>query len=257
MNRNEWLEACRNNVPGIYYWRIKCEEIRKALKYNENPEATNKHHLFNTPEQIAYNNEHYEMWGFNLDGTFEYGKYIVFVTPEEHHKIHSDSDVTKQRRSESQKLRWKNKPMSDKTRQRLREANLGENNPMYGKHQSEETLKKRIKAISESWSDDKRIAKSIEYTGEGNPFYGKTHSDEAKAKISTASKLMWSNPEIRQKLVQAKLGSKASEESKTARKEMMAVIVSEYHSYKESGGSLSWNEFQKQYHAKLRGKSND
>ena len=67
MNRKEWLEACYNHVPGITYWRDRCEGIRKTLQYNENPNAIHKHHLFNTPEQIAYNNEHYELWGFEID----------------------------------------------------------------------------------------------------------------------------------------------------------------------------------------------
>ena len=46
MNRKEWLECDNNEVK--WFWRNKCEEIRKALKYNPDPNATHKHHLFNT-----------------------------------------------------------------------------------------------------------------------------------------------------------------------------------------------------------------
>ena len=76
MNRREWLEC---DIPELkWYWRTKCEEIRKTLKYNSDPNATHKHHLFITPEQIEYNNAHYELWGFNEDGTFLYTSFFFF-----------------------------------------------------------------------------------------------------------------------------------------------------------------------------------
>jgi group I intron endonuclease len=46
------------------------------------------------------------------------------------------------------------------------------NNPMYGKHHSEET-KKILRAL-----------KKDKFNGERNPFYGKTHSQESRAKMS-------------------------------------------------------------------------
>lgn len=86
-------------------------------------------------------------------------------------------------------------------------ANLGENNPAYGKKFSEETrAKMSAKIISEETkkkmslaqshlkgkdhpnfgrypSDDTRLKKSIAVTGEKNPNYGKHHSEETKHKI--------------------------------------------------------------------------
>jgi group I intron endonuclease len=59
------------------------------------------------------------------------------------------------------------KKLSEKTIQKLRELNLGENNPNYGKHPSDETRKKL--------SECRR--------GEKNPFYGKRHSEETRQKI--------------------------------------------------------------------------
>ena len=47
------------------------------------------HHRDDTEECRKYNEEHYELWGFNLDGTFEYGKYIVFMTMSEHMRYHN------------------------------------------------------------------------------------------------------------------------------------------------------------------------
>jgi len=55
--------------------------------------------------------------------------------------------------------------------QKMREANSGENHPMYGKHLPESTRKK----ISEA------------KTGEKNNFYGKHHSAESKQKMREAN----------------------------------------------------------------------
>lgn len=157
MNRKEWLECDNNEIR--WHWYHKCEEIRKTLKYNQDPNATHKHHLFDTPEQIEYNNTHYEMWGFNEDGTFEYGKYIVFVTPEEHSKIHSNSEITRRKMSENRKGKC-----------------TGEDNPNYGKHLSKETRNK----ISNS--------RKGKYTGSEHWLYGKQLPDDIKQRISKTHK---------------------------------------------------------------------
>ncbi len=39
----------------------------------------------------------------NLDGTFEYGKYVVFWTKEHHNEYHHCSEETRKKRSESLK----------------------------------------------------------------------------------------------------------------------------------------------------------
>jgi len=54
------------------------------------------------------------------------------------------------------------------TKQKIREANLGEKNPMFNKEHTEEAKKK----ISDAMKGDK------------NPFYGKTHTEETKKKLS-------------------------------------------------------------------------
>lgn len=47
------------------------------------------HHRDDTEECRKYNEEHYERWGCNEDGTFEYGKYVVFMTTAEHMQYHN------------------------------------------------------------------------------------------------------------------------------------------------------------------------
>lgn len=78
-----------------------------------------------------------------------------------------------------------NSKHSEESIEKMKEAKVGENNPMfgkteennpnYGKKLSEETIQK----ISESQS------------GENNPMFGKEHSEETKRKISEAQKERW------------------------------------------------------------------
>ena len=84
----------------------------------------------------------------------------------------------------------------------LSEDNLGENNPMYGKHHSEET---RLR-----WSKLRR-GKNI---GQDNPNYGRSHSEDARKKISVAK----SNPskEVREKI--SKAAKKRLEDPKERKK---------------------------------------
>lgn len=263
MNRREWLDACKNNVPGIYKWYNECLKIRKSLKYNDNPDATHKHHLFNTPEQIAYNNEHYEMWGFNLDGTFEYGKYIIFVTPEEHSVLHSESEITRQRKGDAsrgeknyfygtgpnkgkhfseehkRKLSDANtgKKRSDEARKKMSEAakgkHSGENNGMYGK------FGKDNPNYGSKRSDETKVkmSKSLKgkpgLKGENNPNYGKHPSDETRKKISESLKGRKQSPSEIEKRIQSNKG-------------INEKITALYKEYKSLGGMLSWNDFRKE-----------
>ena len=64
---------------------------------------------------------------------------------------------------------WK---MTEEHKQKIKEANSGENHPFYGKHLSDEHKANISKATS----------------GENNNFYGKHHSIESKNKISLANR---------------------------------------------------------------------
>lgn len=188
MNRNEWLLCDDSYIK--WYWYNKAEQLKDALIYNKDPLATHKHHLMNTPEQIEYNTTHYEYWGFNQDGTFEYGKYIVFVTPEEHSKIHDIS---------------------------------GENNPMYGRHWSNEervAIGARSKAVWDA-HPERKSELAIAMSGENNPMYGKPPvnkgvpmSDEQKEKIRAANLGKKASQETVKRLSDSHKGIKQSDNAK-------------------------------------------
>lgn len=216
----EYWKAVRSGA-NVREYDLRSREIQRSLKYNPDPTATVRHHLMDTPEQIEYNNANYELWGHNLDGTFEYGKYMIFVTPEEHHKIHAVSDVTRQRISEANT----GKKHSEKTKQLMSELHSGSNNPMYGvrltgenngmygKHHSDETknlLSEKFSGENNPMFDRKgELAPCYGRCGELHPMYGKEsafkgkhHTDEAKQKMSEASKAKWLDQEYRAKNIE-------------------------------------------------------
>lgn len=138
MNIKEWGKACLEGWAPRKYDNLS-REIQLSLKYNPDPKATVRHHLRDTEEQRKYNDEHYELWGFEIDENgnehFEYGKYIVFVTEEWHNNYHHCSEETRKKRSESLKRvqrteEWcrkigesnKGKTIPDKQRKQISES---------------------------------------------------------------------------------------------------------------------------------------
>ena len=140
-----------------------------------------------TPEQIEYNTNHYEMWGFNEDGTFEYGKYMTFVTKEEHSKIHRVCTETRRRMRESAIRVWKRKDHVAK----MSAIRKGKPSWNKGKSCSDETKQKISRAKK-----------------------GRKLSDETKLKLSIAITNMWKDPEIRSKMINSLKGHKCSDETK-------------------------------------------
>lgn len=183
MNRKEWKELCKVDRRAAYRWYNKVRKILKSKEF-ESDERTDKdarviHHLIETEEQRKYNDDHYEMFGFEIDenGTehFEYGKYVVFWTKEHHNEYHRCSEETRHKRSES----------------------LKKNHPFKGKHHTKET----------------RMKISIAQTGCKNHNYGKPRSNETKIKISESNKLAMTE-ERRQFISSYRKGSHASDETK-------------------------------------------
>ena len=93
----------------------------------------------------------------------------------------------------------------EETKQRLRDMNLGENNPMYWKH----------------WTEEKKNARTEAIKGENNPFYGKRHTQESKNKMSESHSgknhplFGKSMPqETKRKIGEANKGKKRSQESR-------------------------------------------
>ena len=119
------------------------------------------HHRDDTEEVRAYNDAHYERWGFDDNGNFIEGQYVQFMTKSAHSSYHH-----------------KGKRLSEETKAKMSNALKGENNPQYrykgekspnyGKHHLEETKEK----ISNPLKGKK----------------GKPLSNECKAKISATCK---------------------------------------------------------------------
>ena len=284
MNRKEWKYLCKSDRKIAFLYYNKASKFLKSKEFesleNCDKNAVVIHHLRDTEEQRKYNDEHYEMFGFELDDNgdeyFEYGKYVVFWTKEHHSEYHRCSEETKLLIAKTSKERWANndyrerviasskkswesnkagrlaisnrfkgKHLSEEHKQKIRETKLGENNPMYGTHPSAETLEKRSKAISVAMTEDVRHRISIHMPdrhGENNPMYGKKpfmkgkhHSEEIRKKISDNTKAALSKQDTRDKLSEAgKKGGKVTSERSY-----------QYKEYKEAGGTLKWNEFQK------------
>lgn len=290
MNYNEYWKAVRSGL-NIGQYDLKSREIQKSLKYNSNPNAVIRHHLRDTEEQRKYNDEHYELWGFEIDENgeehFEYGKYIIFVTNEEHLKIHHLSEETRKKISIATKARW------NSTDYRLAWSIKfsGENNPNYGKHFSSERRRKISESNKARWDEERRKLYSIKFSGENNPNYGKPVSNETKLKLSEAAKNQWRDKSFREKMINSHIGKHHTEETKkklsekklgeknpmwsihntgenapfygkthsdetknrmkaTHSAQMKAVSLA-YKEYKLDGGTLTWNEFQTYYNKVL------
>ena len=113
MNRKEYLEHGKPQKP-----KVVIDNFKRWEKENNITERCVVHHRDDTEETYKYNTEHYERWGCNEDGTFEYGKYVIFMTSAEHNKYHHT-----------------NKSVSEETRAKMSVAQKG-------KKRSEETLAK-------------------------------------------------------------------------------------------------------------------
>ena len=140
MNKNEYY----NSV--ICYKNPEYKQVRKYLsEWKQTNNITKKcviHHRDDTEECRAYNEAFYERWGCDEDGTFEYGKYVFFMTISDHVKHHHTgktlSDECKRKLSESHL----GKHASDETKRKISDSIKGENHPMYGKSPTAESIAK-------------------------------------------------------------------------------------------------------------------
>lgn len=238
MNQKEWKKS--GNFTGKHKWYNKTRKLQKSLRYESDPNATIIHHLRDTEEQRKYNDEHYELWGHNLDGTFEYGKYVAFWTKEKHDAYHSASEETRRKIGEASKSLW-----TEERREQASINNTGENNPMYGKYHSDEAKKK----MSDNHYD---------CSCENNPMYGKHHSKESCEKMSM-HRIGENNPfygkspskEHIQKLKELFTGRRLSDETKRkiseSKKMLHKLKLEAYNEYIANGGTISKAEFFKQY----------
>lgn len=315
MNQKEWHYLRDSNKELLdFTFYNSARKIQKSLQYNSDPNAKVIHHLRDTEEQRLYNDTYYERWGFNEDGTFEYGKYVTFVTKEWHNNYHKHSEETRKKLSISHSgirnhFYGKHHSDSSKIKISVSQKNRFKHNvhPMYGKHHTQESrlaisianlgkvlseehkhkISNGVKAImtderrnniSEKlkllWqNDDYRANQIARLTGENNPFYGKHHTEESKEKnrkahlgennprygkhlteetkkkISDANKISLlgkhATYETRKKMSDSHLGHAVSNDTKLKLSKDKQVKSAAFTSYKLSGGTLSWNEFQK------------
>lgn len=207
MNRKEWGRACSEGWAPRRYDNAS-REIQRSLKYNPDPNAVVRHHLRDTEEQRKYNDEHYELWGFEIDENgnehFEYGKYIIFITPDEHSEIHSYSEETRKKMSESAIATWNDTRRRSYSNRMTGSGNhqygkFGALSPNYGVKRSDETRIKMSETLKEQWSDGRRnrsreisneehTKRSNAASGENNGMYGKHHTEEAKNRMSKNSR---------------------------------------------------------------------
>ena len=177
MDNKEFWES-PNKVN--YYNKEVHKLLRAWKKLNGITVRCCVHHRDDTEEARNYNKEHYEFWGFNQDGTFEYGKYVIFMTAAEHAKYHftgekhpqfgtHPSEETRKKMSDSAKV----KIFSEEHRQHLSDACKGERNGFYGKHHSDETREHL-----------RQIRTGLKF---------KPHTTEAKSRMSEKRAAYWSN----------------------------------------------------------------
>ena len=117
---------------------------------------------------------------YSRSGLIEIGEYynrpaceLIFLTKSEHMRLHNLG-----------------KHLSEETRQKMSEANKGENNSMFGKHLSEETRQKLSEARK----------------GKPSCMKGKHHSEESRKKIGAARKGKSLSAETRKMMSEAQKG---------------------------------------------------
>ena len=147
MNRDEWYKNSRTGDRSSSYYKT-CHKAYQQWRHQNG--CTCKcvvHHRIDTEEARKYNEEHYERWGCNEDGTFEHGKYVVFMTVVEHNTLHKlgthHTEITKKKLSKA----LKGRVVSSETRIKLSKLTSGSRNPMYGVH----------------WTDSQKLNSSIKH----------------------------------------------------------------------------------------------
>ena len=248
MNQKEWKKS--GKFPGKYKWYNLTRKFQRSLCYEQDPNATVIHHLRDTEEQRKYNDEHYELWGFEIDENgnehFEYGKYVVFWTKERHNSYHAESDETRNRIKASK---------TPELKKHLSEILSGKNNPMYGK-------------MGELAPCYGRCGELHPMYGKESPFKGKRHTEESKQKISEAAKnrlpktkeqrkrisdsvkILFLNEEFVKKRNESIRNSWDEERRNAAskhQKEHLCEASAYYKEYRKNGGTIKWQQFQRYF----------
>ena len=281
MNRRQWKELCKVDHKAAFTWYNKTHKILMSKEF-ESDERTDKnakviHHLQDTEEQRKYNDEHYGMFGFEIDEdgneVFNYGKYVVFWTKEHHNDYHHSSAETARRISINGKGKHN---VTDETREKLSLI-------MRNRVKDPEYIKKLSDAAKASWenNDERRALYRENYSGVNSPSFGKKASDETRKKLSEShiGQVPWNKGIKTPDGVKDKIRATWTEERRASfskmrsgennpmhnriltddEKERRRLSVKEaykeisnaYKEHKENGGQLGWQEFKK-YFSKIK-----
>ena len=225
MNMKEW-KLC--NEPSKYEWYNKTRIIQKSLQYNNDPSAKVIHHLRDTEEQRKYNDEHYELWGFEIDEDgnehFEYGKYVVFWTKEHHDSYHYCSEETRKKKSDcmtkvwsSSEFRAKMKAIHSSDNHRTKLSISHKNIVPYNK--GAKLTEEHRKKLSESHKGKSPANKGVKMSDDQknklrDSLLKYFESSDARTKRSNAQKALWLNDEYRNKMSDAHKGKAFSDETR-------------------------------------------
>lgn len=205
MNKYEYSisEKQRSSV----FYKLTHQKLKQWKVDNNINERCIVHHRDDTEETRKYNEEHYELWGCNEDGTFEYGKYVIFMTVKDHVIHHHTGSIR-----------------SDEARQRMSESRKGRQSTFKGK----------------SHTESAKIKQSQSHLG-------KTHSEETRRKMSQSNIGKHSHSpseETRLKMSNAHKGKQYSTEYKQKSSARVQQVKEAYLTYQSNGGSMKWQEFQ-------------
>jgi group I intron endonuclease len=111
------------------------------------------------------------------------------------HKNKHLSEEIKRKIGKANSQVQKGKQLSEEHKRKIGEAKLGEKNPQYGKHPSEETKIKLSESHKGKHHTDETRRKMSEakkvLVGEKHPRFGKHHSEETKRKMTAARLEYW------------------------------------------------------------------
>lgn len=205
MNRDEWKKLGHTTNP---FWNYVRSRLKEWKETNNVHGLVDIHHRDDTQDVREYNSKYYERWGCEEDGSFEYGKYVVFMPHGEHSSYHNAGRV-----------------FSEEHKKKISQSKQGVNHPNHGKKLSESTRKK----ISEA------------QRGEKNHYYGKHPSDETRKKLSEVHKGKPFSDDHKRKISENN-GSKRPD-VRARKSEYMKSMRRLFDTHKHEGGELKWNEF--------------
>ena len=182
MNRKEWKEFCKTDSKDAFTWYNRVRKLLKSKEFessdNCDKDAKVIHHLRDTEEQRKYNDEHYELWGFEIDEDgneiFNYGKYVAFWTKEHHDNYHRKSLEFRLHQSKVIKEKFKN-PDYHKLFCEV------QRNSWTDKRKEEQSVRRKL-LYEEHPEIRQKISNSCKCkcSGENNAMYGKFGKDHPK-----------------------------------------------------------------------------